>query len=128
MKKNHVVLLIFSLIILVAVLTNPNQDRHKEVLKNKLNAYLQKSMKKSHTKSKNKWEQAGQALGIMLGGALIDQITDNLVSTDNYVLFSTTKITWEGQAKVIGIGAFGNVFISEKVDKLLNEQLKNNIH
>ncbi|MBK8442421.1 MAG: hypothetical protein IPL35_02955 [Sphingobacteriales bacterium] len=36
---------------------------------------------------------------------------DNSVSTDNYILFSTTKYSLEGETKVVGIGAFGNVFI-----------------
>lgn len=123
MKKNYLVLAIVGVIVFVAILTNPNQDRHKEVIKNKLNSYLQKSMKESLTKSDNEWEQAGQALGMMFGGALVDRIIDNLVSTDNFVLFSTTKISWEGETKIIGIGAFGNVFMTSKLDEAMNEGL-----
>lgn len=121
MKKNYLYYAIIGAIILVAILTNPNQDRHKEVIKNKLNSYMQKSMKQNLTETDNVWAQAGQALGMMLGGALVDRIIDNLVSTDNYVLFSTTKISWEGETKVIGIGAFGNVFITNKLDEAMNE-------
>ena len=46
MRKNYITLAIISLIVLVAVLTNPDQNRHKEVIKNKLITYLQKSIKK----------------------------------------------------------------------------------
>jgi hypothetical protein len=126
MKKNYIFLIIIGVIALIAILTNPNQDRHKEVIKNKISSYMQKSMKESLTNTENEWEQAGQALGIMLGGALIDEIIDNLVSTDNFVLFSTTKINWEGETKVIGIGAFGNVFITSKLDEAMNEGLLKN--
>jgi hypothetical protein len=126
MKKNYLILIIIGVIVFVAILTNPNADRHKEVIKNKLNSYIQKSMKESLTETDNEWEQAGQALGMMLGGALIDRIIDNLVSTDNYVLFSTTKISWEGETKIIGIGAFGNVFITNKLDEAMNEGLLKN--
>lgn len=126
MKKSYLILVIVDVIALVAILTNPNQDRHKEVIKNKLNSYMQKSIKENLTETDDKWKNAGQAIGIMLGGALIDRIIDNLISTDNYVLFSTTKISWEGKTKVIGIGAFGNVFITSKLDEALNGGLLEN--
>jgi len=48
------------------------------------------------------------------------------MSTDNYVLFSTTKITWEGETRIIGIGAFGNVFITKELDESLNKGLLEN--
>ena len=123
MKKNYVFLGIIGLIIIIAVITNPNQDRHKEVIKTKLNTYIQKSMNEKQTETNNKWEQAGQVLGMMISGAIIDPIIDNLVSTDNYVLFSTTKITWDGKTKIVGIGAFGNVFLTSQLDDTLNEGL-----
>jgi hypothetical protein len=126
MKKNYLILAIVGLVILVAILTNPNQDRHKEVIKNKLNSFMQKSINESSAKTDNEWEQAGQALGMMLGGALVDKIIDNLISTDNYVLFSTTKISWEGETKIIGIGAFGNVFITNELDQAMNKGLLKN--
>jgi len=126
MKKNQITIAIISLIILVAVVSNPNQDRHKEVIKNKLITYLQKSIKKGQTGPKDDLEEAGQVLGLMLGGMIVDNILDNFMSTDNYVVFSTTKITWEGETKIIGIGAFGNVFITKELDESLNKGLLEN--
>lgn len=126
MKKNYLILGILGMVILVAVITNPNQDRHKEVIKNKLKTYMQKSLNEKNTETNNQWEQAGQALGLMISGAIIDPIIDNLVSTDNYVLFSTTKISWEGKTKIVGIGAFGNVFLTSQLDDYLNDGLLKN--
>ena len=123
MKKNYVVLIAIGLILLVAVLTNPNQDRHKEVIRGKFNSYMQKSMSEGLSETDNEWEQAGQVLGMVLGGAMIDGIISNIVTTDNYVVFSTTKISWEGESKVIGVGAFGNVFLTGKFDEALSEGL-----
>jgi len=104
-------------------LTNPNQDRHKEVIKNKLNSYMQKSMNPEGDESENEWEQVGQALGMMIGGTLVENVIDNLVSTDNYILFSTTKINWDGKSRIIGIGAFGNVYITNKLEEALDKGL-----
>lgn len=123
MKRKNIMLIAIGVVLLVAVITNPNKDRHKEVIKEKFNSYMQKSMAEGLSNSDNEWEQAGEALGLMLGGALIDGIISNIVTTDNYVIFSTTKITWEGKSKIIGVGVFGNVFLTSKIDDALNEGL-----
>ena len=51
----------------------------------------------------------------MIGGALVDNLTEYVVSRRNYVFFSTTIVSILGKEKVIGIGILGNVFISEDV-------------
>jgi hypothetical protein len=106
---------------MVGVLTNPSQERHKEVVKNKLNVIMQKAINESLKNSDSGAQQIGSALGLMLGGAMLDRMIESMVSTDNYVLFSTTKITWEGKSKLIGIGLFGNVFISDELDQALKD-------
>ena len=123
MKTNTIILFLLSILFLAAVLTNPNLERHKEVIKGKVIVHLQKSVKEGLNDSSNEWKQAGQAIGMMLGGVFINGLLDNLVTTDNYVLFSTTKISWQGESRVIGIGVFGNVFITGEFEKTLNEGL-----
>jgi uncharacterized protein YacL len=112
MKKNQIIIAIIGFLIVMAVLTNPNQDRHKEVLRAKLTSFMQKSMSESVSESDDEWSKAGTALGLMFGGAIVDGIIANVVSTGNYLIFSTTKVTWDGNTRVIGIGAFGNVYIT----------------
>lgn len=119
MKNKHIILIFVGIILLVGVITNPNQDRHKEVVKNKLNVLMQNAMNEGLKNSDNGAKQFGSALGLMLGGVMLDRMIENMVSTDNYVLFSTTKITWEGETKLIGVGLFGNVFISSEIDEAL---------
>jgi len=123
MKKGNVALLIFGLIILLAVLTNPSTERHKEAIKIKLKEYMQKSMTESMNNSSNGFEQLGQAFGMILGSAIIEPIVDNLISRDNYILFSITKITWDGETKVIGVGVFNNVFITKELDNAMDKGL-----
>lgn len=84
---------------------------------------MQKSMNPEGDESENEWEQVGQALGMMIGGTLVENVIDNLVSTDNYILFSTTKINWAGKSRIIGIGAFGNVYITNKLEEALDKGL-----
>jgi hypothetical protein len=119
MKMKYVLVAVLVFLTLLAVITNPDQDRHKEVIKKNILEYLQQSMDHSD----NEWEQTGQALGMILGGAIVDKIIDNLVTTDNYVLFSISKITWNGETKVIGIGAFGNVMMTRELQDALDTGL-----
>ena len=127
-KKNNswVVLSIFAFIGICAVMTNPNSERHKEVIKNKLYSLMQESIKEKTKESNNKWESLGQGLGMLFGKPIIDNVVENLISTDNYVFFSTTKINWEGDTRIIGIGAFGNVFLTSKLDDAINDGLLKN--
>lgn len=123
MKKNHLIIGIIVIVGIVAILTNPNQDEHREFVKSRFNSYILESLKDKSSKTNAQWADAGKTLGNMLGGLFVDQIINNLVSSDNYILFSTTKISWEGKTKTIGFGAFGNVYLIGKID----EALKNGV-
>jgi len=117
-KKRYFLLAIIGAIVLAAVLTNPGQEKHQEAVKNKLDSYVQKKINPT-----DKGNIFGKTLGGMLGGAIGNTVANNIISRDNYVLFSTTKMDWKGEDKVIGIGAFGYVYVSGQVDEALDEGL-----
>lgn len=60
---------------------------------------------------------------MMMGRTLIDPLIDNLITSDDFIFFSLTKITWEGEQKTIGIGIFGNVYINPEIEEKLNDGL-----
>ncbi len=122
MKKSKILLFVLGGLILIAVLTNPDQDRHKEVLKYKINNSVQKSMNETSGELDDNWAVVFKGLGTMIDGFLIDTFLNNFISIDNYVLFSTTKINWAGESEIIGIGAFGNVFPIGKLDEALKKE------
>lgn len=126
MKNSVFTFGVLALIIIIATLTNPDQDRHKEVLKNKLNEFMQQSIMNDDVNSSNGWEESGSTFALIISGVIVDEILDNLVSTDNYIVFSTTRISWDGKSKIIGIGAFGNVYITKELDRALDEGLLKN--
>lgn len=123
MKKRYFAFIIVIGIVLVAILTNPNQERHREVVKSEILIYMQKSKfdKLSESETDDGWTGLGQALGTMISGMLVNGIVNNFISSDNYVLFSTTKLTWDGENYIIGAGLFGNVFLTKKLDEVLSE-------
>lgn len=119
MKTKQILLFAFATILLVAIFTNPSQEEHKEKVKETFTAYYQKSLKENQADSEN----AFAALGSLLGNTLINSMIENAITRDNYIIFSLTKITYEGEEKSIGYGIFGNVFLSEKVEKVFDKKL-----
>jgi hypothetical protein len=99
MQNKHITLIIIGALLIIGALTNPTQDRHKEAVKNKLNVIMQKSLKDSMKNSDSGAEQIGSALVLMLGGAILDRMIESTISSDSYVLFSTTNVSWEGKKK-----------------------------
>lgn len=118
MKTKQISILIVVILLLIAIFTNPNQEDHKEKVKSTFTTYYQKSLKENQTESENKFE----ALGSLLGTSLINTMIENSVSSDNYLVFSVTKMTYDGQEKSIGYGAFGNVFLSSKIEEAYKTQ------
>ena len=52
-------------------------------------------------------------------------ILENAVSRENYILFSLTKITLNGNQKFVGIGILGNVWVNNEILKSGNKLYTN---
>ena len=115
MKK--IVLIGLGVLLLVAFLTNPDQVKHKDVVKQWL---LEEMRKESAAKTEvDPMEQAAQVFAM----AFVNGIIDSMISSDNYILFSTTKVNGNvGESKVIGFGVFGHVFLGD-LKEMKNKEL-----
>lgn len=118
MKTKQIVLITMIVILIIVIFTNPNLTAHKEKVKSTIITFYQKQLKENQTSSNNGFE----ALGSLLGTSLINTMVENGVSCDNYLLFSITKFTYEGQEKSIGYGVLGNVFLSSKIEDAFNKK------
>ena len=118
LKKNPITLLIVAILLITAALTNPNTDNHKEFIIIKLNKLTQQALPKSDKKMENK----SSISGMLLAEKFINKMVDQMISVDNYVLFSVTVANYRGLTKTIGFGAFGNVYITNQVDKFLSKE------
>ncbi|MBB5397300.1 DUF4359 domain-containing protein [Mucilaginibacter sp. AK015] len=106
MKRGQIIFIVIILVFIAAVFTNPNQSQHRDAIKQKLNEYIQKNVRNEG------------ALSLMIGTAFLERVIDTIVSSDNYLVFSLTKATWQGESSVVGIGIFGNVFTFGKINEL----------
>ena len=124
-KSGTVLLSILGFILILAAITNPNTAKHKEIIAAKFNKCLQESFHKELNDDGKIVKEFGEGLiSIMIKLKL-----ELVVSTNNYVFFSTTQFTNEGEVKTVGIGAFGNVFIPiddicSKIKKEMGEEVK----
>lgn len=89
---------ILLLTLITMFITNPNENEHKVQVK--------EYMTSSQDFTKN-LEEDYYTFGAILGETFLEIAIDSVVTRKNYQLLSLTK--WGDQ--VIGIGAFGKVFI-----------------
>ncbi|NDV96295.1 DUF4359 domain-containing protein [Dysgonomonas sp. 521] len=115
MKKLRMFIVLVVIIAVAGVFTNPGEEKHKEALKAKLQSHIEElTAKESLVK---------RSVGMLVGGAAIDQLVDKVVSVENYYVFSTTNVTLNRKKQMIGIGAFGNIFYTKKMDEVIDEEL-----
>ena len=117
-NTNLTAIIILGLIVIVAAITNPDESVHKSEVKDLM--YSQMNLEKdllNSASSGSEWEVAGTALGLSIGMSMADKLVENMVSIDNYVIFSITNIRYEGEKKSVGYGLFGNVFIFGEIKR-----------
>lgn len=128
MKKSLIIGLIFSLVIVVLFATNPNEEQHITEVKTKLKKAFKKEMAQKITDESNILEILGGSLGLSVGDYFIDNLADGFISRDNYFLFSLTKVEFQGENKIIGMGILDNVFIRNEIDDIFKEEQSDKVH
>jgi hypothetical protein len=94
--KKKATLLILAAIAIVLAITNLSIDSHKEAVEQKL--YSQSDISKVTDADLDSFNKVGYALA---DGAIFSVIDSMVVgiSRDNYILFSLTKATYEGNSR-----------------------------
>ena len=105
-------------LVLLLLVTNPSQDKHKLVLKDNFISSITTEL------DKQKQKTGMEGLQLSVATMFIYNMVDNTVTSSSYLLFSTTKIKIDGNEKTIGFGILGHVYLSSKIDEALNEGLK----
>ncbi|SUJ15326.1 Uncharacterised protein [Sphingobacterium spiritivorum] len=109
-NKSRYIALVLIILMITAFLTNPPREKHEEIIRDKAKQILKEQLSYKH--------QDAFDFGMQLfGDQMINQFMKGSVQIDNYFLFSTTKVRWENKQTVIGIGAFGKVWLSSKIDE-----------
>lgn len=108
-------------VLVIGLITNPSQEQHKEAVKVKVEASLQKIIDKKAQEEGSDLAKLGAAMSGMFSGPIVEQLVATLVSSDNYYVCSLTKINWDGQPQIVGLGVFGKIFLSPKIDQTIED-------
>jgi hypothetical protein len=123
MSKSRLILIALLALAIGAFVSNPKLEDHRAAVRAEANDYLQASLEEKRSQTNSGLRRAGQALGAAFGGILANEAVDELVSVDDYFLFSTTRVAWQGEMHTIGLGLFGKVFISPNARKIVEEEI-----
>ncbi len=123
-KRNRaggIFLVIFVVSLLIAYFTNPKEEVHKEMLKTRLMEVLDETMleRQDDVIAYSAWKLAGRQM--------VETFADHYISVDNYFLFSLTRLHWDGESYITGIGGFGEVYITKRLNSELAEKMIKNI-
>lgn len=100
-------LIIISIVILGAIVTNPKKADHVEAIKDKLVATFNDEAN----------FEGSNIVGLSILSGSSELFLAPMTEVENYFLFSLTIFKIDGIAKVIGIGAFNQVYISDFNEK-----------
>lgn len=111
--------MLIPLFLLIAFLSNPKIEDHREALKIKLSGIVDEILS----------EETDNIFIIGLGKYFGDTIVnENLknVSADNYLFFSLSEFKFASNTKIIGFGFLGKVYFSKNVNTQTIKNIKNN--
>ncbi len=98
MKSKYILLTLISLVIITAVITNPKKENHLDKV---FNEFI---VNKNELAKTNGFE--------LMALPFAKNAFGEILSVDNYVLFSIGKIKFNGINEKISIGVFGNIFLT----------------
>ncbi len=123
--KKIIALIILIGIVLLAAITCPDAEAHKNAIVNVMSDTVDDKISEELSSGDSNIISAGLAsIGSMLAGKLIESAVDTKLHVDNYVVFSLGKIHWEQEDKVVSVGVFNRIytFSQEDIQKVLREQ------
>ena len=100
-KRKYIYLFFGVAFIFILIITNPSELNHRDKVKFKINQLLQNNVGNNPLK----------AIGIIVGGLVTDKFVNSSVTSKNFVLFSLTQFSWNGDTKTIGFGMMGSYLI-----------------
>ena len=96
---------ILALLVVMAV-TCPDKDKHVKSVTDSLSVILNDQA----SGQEDDWEM----LGAMLGNKVIGAVIQNNLYVDNYILFNIGRLSYDGEEKIVSVGAFNHVFTASR--------------
>lgn len=110
--KKYFLIVILGIVALIFVISNPDKEDHISKIKEQMlsetdaGGELRRSLDEEDPLS-----TAGAILGYSLGSFLTDKFLKTMVTVDNYLLLSVSKLRFQGKTRTMAVGLLGNVFL-----------------
>ena len=121
MSKKAVGLIIIGLLVLIAVITNPEKDDHIS----KLAEFVISQVDILANENSDMKQGVRQILMHLIRTSYLEGLLNNNFIYNNWVVFSTTNAIVEGKETILGVGVFGKIYFLN-ADYIKNEL--NNMH
>jgi len=109
MKKTA--LWIFLILLVAMFISNPSETQHRDTLIKTMLANNSLTKKMENRETVNRYIES----------TLINKVVESLTYRENYYLISLTKVSLEGNSKIIGIGVFGKVYITNEFSQIIKD-------
>lgn len=110
MKKFLVFLLFLAVIVAGLVFTCPTKQQHVDAVMNEVNGLMTDAASDIGLDTNSGWGMVGKvAIGSLAQNYLESQLYYN-----NYFVFSTCQITFNGKTSTTSVGVFNHVFTTDK--------------
>ena len=139
--KKVIITIIVAAVFIIAAVTNPTTEDHRETVRQILKEQADKIAEKktsgltddvvngvlgtniSTGKVGEKIDGVVREVAGAVLGNVADVAVDEEIARENYVFFSLTTLKWNGKKRRIGLGIFGNVFLFADIDDYVNKHI-----
>lgn len=110
--KKVIYLVIVVAVVLVAVVTCPDKQAHRDAVMDEVNTAIGSQLKESTGLGDTELEQGLSLIGSTIASKMIESAFESSFKVNNYFVFSTGELTYDGQSKTVSVGFLGHVFTS----------------
>ena len=117
MKKLIKSIIVLGIIAGVMLFTCPEEEKHVD----KLTQEIVKISQDEQDDDASLWEELGNALAGTIGEAVVRVYVKSQLRVEDYKVVNIGKMYYDGEKRVVTIGAFNHVFCLVKAYDLLDE-------
>lgn len=122
MKKTFgiIAICLFALL-LVGVVSCPDEQAHKNAIQQEFNEFVNDSFDEDLKPEDSDFEKGLVLMGRTFASNIIETVMDNSIKVNNYFVFSTAEMPYNGKKITVSVGFLGHVFVGNIADNLKEE-------
>ena len=106
MKKKYIAIIVALGILVLLGATCPDKQAHQDEIKTAFSDYVDSELAENASEDEQGWA----VLGSMFANKLIEVFLDSKLKVNNYIIFSTGEIHYQGKSKTLSFGFLNHVF------------------